>query len=104
MIPSPRAVPALMALSWFACAGTQTIHLTTSEPAEIYLSGKRICARTPCEYRYERQGCGWPRIMATNRIFFEARTSDGRSVVVGATDYCEVDDHWQLNLPPIKQP
>jgi hypothetical protein len=77
-----------------ACAGQQTIHLSTSEPAEIWKDGERVCVQTPCDYTYTRQGCGFPRIMATSRIVFIARTKDGRSGVLGAPDYCDVTDDW----------
>lgn len=78
----------------WACAGQQTIHLTTSEPAEIWKNGERVCVQTPCDYTYERQGCGFPRIMAANRIVFIARTKDGRSGMLGAPDYCDVSEDW----------
>ncbi len=82
------------------CSGMQTIRLTTSEPAEIWHSGERICARTPCTYSYERQGCGFPRLMATNDIVFEARTKDGRVAVMGAHDYCDVSGEWFIPIEP----
>jgi hypothetical protein len=89
-----------------ACSGTQTIHLTTSEPAEIWKldSQTRLCERAPCDYSYERQGCGFPRIMATNKIGFEARTPDGRVARVIARDYCDVDNEWFIRIEPKVKP
>ncbi len=94
------AAALLAAVSLGGCAGTQTIYLTASEPAEVWSSRERVCASTPCQYSYPRQGCGFPRLMATNRIVFEARTADGRRVMMGARDYCDVDEKWHFVIPP----
>jgi hypothetical protein len=100
--PGPAVV--LVAALLGACAGTQTIHLTASEPAEIWRQVERVCASTPCQYSYPRQGCGFPRLMATNSIVFEARAADGRHTVMGAVDYCDVDDRWHFVIPPAGSP
>ncbi len=84
------------------CSAAQTLHIATSEPAQIWLYGERICANTPCEYRYEPQGCGWPRVMASNQFDLEARTADGRVAHVGVVSHCDVPDDWNIVIPPAR--
>jgi len=94
-----RAQYVLLAGILDGCAGTQTVHFTTTEPAELWIWGERVCATTPCDYSFERQGCGFPKIMATNRMVVEARTPDGRVAHEGVQDYCDAPDDWHIEIP-----
>lgn len=96
---SIRAHHVVLAVLLDGCAGTQTIHFSTTEPAELWIWGERVCAKTPCDYSYERQGCGFPRMMATNQMVVEARTPDGRVAHEGVKDYCDVPDDWLIEIP-----
>ncbi len=82
-----------------ACSTSQTLHIRSSEPAQIWLYGKKICATTPCEYHYQPEGCGWPRLMASNQFVLEAHTDDGRVARACVVSHCEVPDEWSIAIP-----
>ena len=89
----------LLGMCASACASARTLRFEASEPSEIRLGQSRVCTSTPCEYHYEPQGCGFPRLAATHHVIVTATTPDGRSAHVAEADYCDLEGTIFLQVP-----